>query len=181
MTVDPAALSADIKLHFVSGPRYQFGELSFTPGIIRDQILRGYTDITPGDPYSAKAINELYEVLAGVSYFGSVTIVTEPLDTDAKTVPVIVNLTPAKRHVFSAGGGVTTDLGPHVRFGYANRRMNDRGHQFESRLYLSEVDSEITALYRWPRKDPRSGWLACLAASSASRPTPPSTTSLRSA
>ena len=158
--VDPAAHRADLEMRFASGPKYRFGAVSFTPGIIRDELMGAYTDIRPGDPYSSKAINELYEALSGSNFFGSVSIVTDPVDTATRTVPVEVKLTPAKRRIFSAGGGFTTDLGPHVRLGYANRRINDRGHQFDSRLYLSPVDSEVNASYRWPRKDPRSDWFS---------------------
>jgi translocation and assembly module TamA len=158
VTVDADLLTADLALAFSSGPRYRVGEVTFTEGILRESLLLSYSDIRPGEPFSAERINDLHQVLAGSSYFRSVSIVTEPLDENARTVPVRVNLTPAKRRLFSAGGGFTTDMGPHVRFGYANRRRNDRGHQFESRLYLSEVDSELNTAYRWPRRDPRSDW-----------------------
>lgn len=160
VNVDPASLSADLDLVFTSGPRYRISEVTFTEGILRDSLLASYSDIRPGEPYSGKLINDLQQALAGSAYFRSVSIVTEPLDEAAKTVPVRVNLTPAKRRLFSAGGGFTTDMGPHLRLGYANRRRNDRGHQFESRLYVSPVDSEINTAYRWPRKDPRSDWLS---------------------
>lgn len=158
--VDPALATADLDLDFASGSRYRVGEVTFTEGILRDSLLASYSDIRPGQPFSGKLINDLHQALAGSAYFRSVSIVTEPLDETAKTVPVRVNLTPAKRRLFSAGGGFTTDMGPHLRLGYADRRRNDRGHQFESRLYLSPVDSELNTAYRWPRKDPRSDWLS---------------------
>ena len=158
IVVDADLLAADMALTLSSGPRYRVSEVTFTDGILRESLLLNYSDIRPGEPYSGKRVNDLHQALAGSSYFRSVSIATEPLDEDAKTVPVRVELTPAKRRLFSAGGGFTTDMGPHLRFGYANRRRNDRGHQFESRLYLSGVDSELNTAYRWPRKDPRSDW-----------------------
>lgn len=160
VVVDPASQSADLELAFDSGPKYRFGEVTFSGGILRDSLLAGYSDIRPGQPYSGRYITELYQALNGSTYFESVRISTEPVDTDAKTVPVRVELTPAPRRVYTAGGGFNTDLGPHVRLGYADRRINDRGHQFESRLYLSPVDSELNTAYRWPRRDPRSEWLS---------------------
>jgi translocation and assembly module TamA len=163
VVVDPASQSADLALFFETGPKYRFGDVTFTEGILRDSLLAGYSDIRPGEPYSSRQITELYQALNGSTFFESVRIVTEPVDTDAKTVPVHVRLTPAKRKIFSAGGGFTTDLGPHIRFGFANRRINNRGHQFDSRLYLSPVDSELNTAYRWPRRDPRSDWLSVIA------------------
>lgn len=163
ITVDPGTTRADMSLVLLSGPKYEFGDVNFTEGILRRRLLSGYTDIHPGDPYSASAINDMYEALGGSSYFASVSIRTEPLDEINKIVPVNVVLTPAKRHIYSVGGGYTTDNGAHARTGYTNRRINDKGHQLESRLYASNVRSEINASYRWPRDDPRREWFSAVA------------------
>lgn len=158
VTVDPEALAADLDVRFTGGPKYRFGEVVFTDGILRPQLLAGYTDIEPGQPYSAGAINELYEALGGSTYFANVSIKTEPLDTGNKIVPVNVTLSPANRRVYSIGGGYTTDTGPHGKLGFANRRINERGHQLEARLFGSAVRSEFNVSYRWPKRDPRREW-----------------------
>jgi translocation and assembly module TamA len=163
VVVDPAAEVADVNLQLNSGVKYSFGSVNFTTGILRRGLLQRYTDIKPGDPYSAKAINDLYEALNGSSYFKTVSISTEPLDTTAKSVPVTVNLTPANRRVYSVGLGFTTDTGPHGRLGFSDRRRNDKGHQLESKLYVSPVISELNAAYRWPRNDPRREWFSVVA------------------
>lgn len=163
ITVDRVARTADIDLQLQSGDKYVFGTVSFTEGIIRKRLLAGYSDIRAGDPYVAQSINELYEALNGSGYFGTVAISTEPLDTAAKVVPVNVDLTPAKRRLYSIGGGFTTDTGPHGRIGYTDRRINDKGHQFESKLFLSPVQSQLNATYRWPKSDPRHEWFSIIA------------------
>jgi len=160
VSVDRDAKAADIVLKLHSGPRYHFGRVTFSEGILRDSILMGYSDIRTGDPYRAETINDLYEALNGSSYFASVSIGTEPLDTKEKIVPVTVTLTPGKRIVYSVGAGFATDTGPQGRLGYANRRRNDKGHQFESKLFASSVKSELTATYRWPKRDPRQEWFS---------------------
>lgn len=160
VTVDAENKSADISLQLRSGPRYRFGQVSFTGGILRDSLLNGYSDIRAGEPYSAGAISDLYGSLNGSSYFESVSISTEPLDTKEKMVPVTVALTPGPRRVYSVGAGFATDTGPKGRLGYANRRRNDKGHQFESKLDASPVESELTATYRWPIRDPRKEWFS---------------------
>ena len=160
VTVDKEAHTADLLMQINSGEKYRFGAVTFTEGILHDYVLQGYTDIRPGDPYTAKAINDLYEALSGSSYFGSVSIKTEPLDTTGKVVPVTVDLLPAKRKVYSIGGGFTTDTGPHGRIGFTNRRINQKGHQFESKLFGSTVLSELNASYRWPKRDPRREWFS---------------------
>jgi len=161
--VDRGTKTADLELQLQSGPRYRFGDLKFTPGILRESLLQGFSDIRTGEAYSAVAINDLYEALNGSSYFASVSISTEPLDTSDKIVPVTVDLTPAKRRVYSIGAGFATDTGAQGRLGYANRRRNDKGHQLDSKLFVSSLRSELSASYRWPKRDPRKEWLSVVA------------------
>ncbi|MGI9204199.1 MAG: autotransporter assembly complex protein TamA [Woeseiaceae bacterium] len=158
VTVTPEKYSADVQLALTSGSRYRFGEINYTEGILRSNLMRGFSDIRSGDFYQSKAISDLYEVLNGSTYFGAVSIRTDPLDREQKTVPVNVVLQPGTRRIYSIGAGFTTDTGPNGRLGYANRRRNDKGHQFESKLFASSVRSELTASYRWPRRDPRKEW-----------------------
>ena len=156
--VEPETLSADLFLYLESGPRYRFGDVSFTDGILSSELLRAYTDIEQGEPYDATQISELYESLNGSGYFKSVSIRTDPLDESAKTAPVMVSLKPGARRNYSVGAGFSTDTGPQGRLGYINRRRNDRGHQIEARLFASGTDSEVTATYRWPIRNPRTDW-----------------------
>jgi translocation and assembly module TamA len=158
--VDSKAFAADMFLNLQSGERYRFGEIKFSSGILRKSLLFGYTDIETGDAYSSAAISKLYESLNGSAYFKTVSISTEPLDRENRIVPVNVTLTPGARRVYSIGGGFATDTGPKGRLGYSNRRRNDRGHQFESKLNVSPVDSELSAAYRWPIRDPRKEWFS---------------------
>jgi translocation and assembly module TamA len=163
VVIDKEARAADLVMRMHSGEKYQFGDVSFTQGILRDRLLQGYTEIRAGEAYSAKSISDLYETLSGSGYFSSVAIETEPLDRDTKTVPVTVNLVPAKRRIYSVGAGFSTDLGPNSRLGHTNRRINDRGHQFESKLFGSTVRTEFNTAYRWPKRDPRYEWFSIVA------------------
>ena len=158
--VDRDDYAADIFLNLQSGERYRFGGITFSQGILRDSLLFGFTDIQTGEPYDAAAIGKLYESLNGSTYFKTVSIRTDPVDAGEKTVPVSIELTPGARRVYSVGAGFATDSGPKGRLGYLNRRRNDKGHQFESKLNVSPVDSELTAAYRWPIRDPRKEWFS---------------------
>lgn len=163
ITVDREAGTANIDLTLDSGPRYQVGQINFSEGILRDTLLAGYTDIESGDAYDSEEITELYEVLSGSGYFSSVSISTEPLDADNNRVPVNVALTPGIRRSYSVGAGFATDTGPQARLGYANKRRNDKGHQYEADLFWSSVESKLTASYRLPWSDPRHDWFSMLA------------------
>ncbi|NNE05210.1 MAG: outer membrane protein assembly factor [Xanthomonadales bacterium] len=156
--VDRQANTASVVLELDAGEQYRFGEVIFTQGIIKDSLLRGYSDIRSGETYQSAAIDDLYESLRDSSYFSSISISTEPLDKQAKTVPVQVELEPGPRRVYSVGAGFATDTGPQGKISFVNRRVNDKGHQLESRLFGSEIKSEFSTTYRWPRSDPRSEW-----------------------
>lgn len=158
VVVEPDSFAASLYLHLERGERYRFGKISFSEGILRDSLLQGYLDIAENDYYDAAEINKLYEVLNGSGFFGSVSIRTDPLDEKTHTVPVSVALTPGKRRNYSVGAGFATDTGPQGRLGYINRRRNDKGHQFEARLFVSDTNTEATGLYRWPVQDPRTDW-----------------------
>lgn len=158
VAVDTEKRTASMAITVATGARYRFGEVTFTDGILQQSLLNGFSDIRSGDYYHANAISGLYDVLNGSTYFAGVTITTEPLDVEHKTVPVTVALEPGTRKIYSVGAGFTTDTGPHGRLGYTNRRRNERGHQFDSKLFISSVKSELSASYRWPKRDPRKEW-----------------------
>jgi translocation and assembly module TamA len=159
VTVDEALRHADIELEIESGPRYRFGQIEYSGSVLRPELLAGYAVFRAGDPYDATAISELHEALNGSGYFGSVSIQAEPSDDGSREVPVLVRLEPGLRQVYTVGAGFATDTGVQGRLGYTNRRLNDKGHQFDSRLFVSSVDSQISGTYRWPRDNPEDEWV----------------------
>lgn len=159
VVVDESLASADVVLELDSGARYQFGEIEYENPVLDEELLGKYATFSPGDPYDASEIARLYESLNGSGYFGAVSIRAEPAAGQERIVPVFVSLSPGKRRVYSAGVGYATDYGVQGRLGYTNRRRNARGHQFDARLFLSDVDSELTGTYRWPRGDPTKEWV----------------------
>ncbi len=156
--VDESLEYADVRLRVESGPRYHFGEIEFSDGILEPELLARYPGFRKGDAFDAGAIAKLHESLSGGGYFASVSIRAEPVEGGGRDVPVFVTLTPARRRVYTVGAGYATDTGIQGRLGYTNRRRNDKGHQFDARLFLSQVDSELTGTYRWPRGKPDAEW-----------------------
>jgi len=158
VVVSKSLAHADINIHIVSGPRYQFGDTTFNDGILTQKLLAGYVKFNKGDPYDAGQISKLYESLNGSGYFDSVSITALPVEGGGQLVPIIVSLTPAKRRIYTVGAGFATDTGVQGRLGYTNRRRNQNGHQFDARLFMSQVESELTGTYRWPRGRPDKEW-----------------------
>jgi translocation and assembly module TamA len=156
--VYPEQRVADIVLHFDSGKRYRFGEVTFQQNVLSDGLVRSYLPFHPGDLYDARELTNLYVALANSGYFRNIEV-RPGQSRDTGEIPIEITLTPAARRLISYGVGYSTDTGPRIRFGRNNRLFNDRGHQFGVNAQLSRVESEVTANYRFPYGDPRTEWI----------------------
>lgn len=152
--VYPEKYSADIILHFDTGPQYYFGDVIFVQDTFDPEFLSAFTPFQKGDPYSLSSLLSFQNILNNSDYFENLELAPLPEDTESREVPVEVKLTPRKRHKYTAGLGYGTDTGVRGSLGYENRRVNRRGHRFKSELRLSEIRSGITAEYTLPLKNP---------------------------
>ena len=153
--VHPARGVADIRLVLDSGMRFQFGELIFDDTVIDPRLLARYSDIRPGEPYSAARLVQLQNTLFSTDYFSRVEITPQLDAVKGRRVPVHVALRASKRHRYSAGLGYGTDTGARGSLGYANRRINRRGHQLRATLRLSQLQKSLGASYIIPFRNPR--------------------------
>jgi translocation and assembly module TamA len=158
--VYPEQRAADIVLHFDSGKRYRFGDITFHQDVLSDEVIRSYPTIHPGEPYDGDQLTALYAALADSGYFRNIEIRPLAANRDTGEIPIDITLTGAPRRQITYGVGFSTDTGPRFRFSRANRRFNDRGHQFGVALQVSPVISEFTANYRMPLRNPRTEWLS---------------------
>ncbi|MGB4875337.1 MAG: autotransporter assembly complex family protein [Candidatus Competibacter sp.] len=151
--IDLQAYEAVIKLHYDTGKRYRFGDISFKQNTLSPELLSRYPRFKPSDPYDANDLLRLQGDLGGSVYFSQVRINASP---DAKTVsvPVEVELEPNKRHKYSAGLGYGTDTGVRGKVKVENRWVNRQGHHYEAELQLSPIKSFIGAKYLIPGSDP---------------------------
>jgi translocation and assembly module TamA len=158
--VYPTERVADVVLHFDSGKRYRFGEISFQQEVLSEELIRSYLKIHRGDPYDARELNVLYTSFANSGYFRNIEVRPLPADRASGEIPVEIVLTGAARRFISYGVGYSTDTGPRLRFNRTNRRFNEQGHQFSIGAQISPLVSEVTANYRMPIGDPRNEWIA---------------------
>lgn len=154
VTVDKDQNTAHLELIYQSGPRYQFGEISFEHDILREEFLRRYLNIEPGDPYHIEKLLDLKSYYGGSDYFSSISVSPRLQQLQGQRVPVAVELEGRKRHGYSAGVGYATDTGPRLLLGYENRYINKRGHSFNADLTISEVGGSLEAAYHIPMSRP---------------------------
>jgi translocation and assembly module TamA len=158
--VYPTERVADVVLHFDSGQRYRFGDISFQQDVLSDELIRSYVKIHRGDPYDGGELNALYTSLANSGYFRDIEVRPQQANGTTDEIPVDIVLAGAKRRFITYGLGYSTDTGPRFRFSRTNHRVNDQGHQFGINAQVSPVVSEVTANYRMPINDPRTDWVA---------------------
>lgn len=154
LRVDPAAGHVDIRLRYDSGPRFRFGPTQIEQEVISEGLMRRFLSYREGRPYHRKKINDTSRGLIASGYFGHVLV--QPLLDEARegVVPIRITATPGKRHRYSGGIGFSTDIGPRLRLGHQNRRLNRKGHKLTSRLSLSQVESTAELGYVIPLRRP---------------------------
>ena len=153
--VYPDEYAADITLHFVTGPRYVFGTITFDQEVLDPDLIHRFVRIEPGEAYDATRVRRLQRYLISSSYFDQVLLSRNPRGEPHYDVPIHFEMTPGKKFQYNAGIGFATDVGPRLRFGVLNRRRNKRGHQTEFEVNLSKVISDIGYTYRIPLDKPK--------------------------
>ena len=151
--IDLQAYEATIKLHYDTGKRYRFGDITFKQNILSPELLNRYPRFKSGDPYDANELLKLQGDLSGSPYFSQVQVNASP-DTTTDTAPVDVELTPNKERKYSAGLGYGTDTGVRGKLKMEQRWINPQGHHYEAELQLSPIKSLIGFKYIIPGQNP---------------------------
>ena len=148
--VRSAAHSADIQLQWEGGPRYRFGPTSFTGGQFPADFLHRYLAWEEGDEYSSAQVLDMQRRLVGADYFGTVTVQPQIEKAVDLAVPVSVELTPAKRDIYSTAFYASTDRGAGVELDAQRRWLNDKGHKGRADLDIAQRLQAIEVSYRIP-------------------------------
>jgi len=137
-----------------SGPRFSIGEIDYSEHPLNVDFLHRLAKVKQGDAFTADAMIRLDRNLADSGYFQSVDVNLKRDQQHDNQMPLDVDLVMKKRHAWKAGVGVTSDTGARISGGYANRLINDKGHQFTTDLQLSQAESEWVSAYTIPGDDP---------------------------
>ncbi len=159
--VTRAEHAADIDLQWRSGERHSLGTVRFlqtpTP-ILNDALLQKLVNWEPGAPFDETRIDRLRNSLTELDYFGVVDVQAQPDPAQATRVPVVVNLSPAPRSIYSAGVSYGTLSGPGVRLGVERRYLNRRGHKALAQIDYASKRKLATLQYRIPAFAWLDGW-----------------------
>lgn len=156
LLIDPEQGTAEVYLHFESGPRYLFGEITFDhEGLLREELLQRYVLFQPGSPYSTDQLTELSRDLRASGYFNEVLVDARQDEADANLqVPVNILLRVREPRSLAAGIGYSTDIGPRVSGSWTQHRINHRGHSRGLDAEVSEPRQLASVWYQWPLNPP---------------------------
>ncbi len=147
--------SAAVEIDFDPGERYKFGTVEIEPvEYLSNEFIRRYLGFDEDAFYSSNALIELRNSLNDSQYFSNVTVTPALDQTQTSNVPIQVALNLRPRRVYSAGTGVTTDIGPRLSFDYENRYLNRNGHKFDVGSSASPVEQTVDLNYTIPWTKP---------------------------
>lgn len=156
--IDLQRYTASITLHFDTGRRYRFGQISFHTKAEKNPFdigfLKRFSPFTPNEPYTVKKVEKFQEALSGSSYFKEVMVTPEVEQKKYGVVPINVLLTPlpAKQYDFALGYG--TDTGIRGSAGVEWRHVTPTGQRFQAAVQASEINSNLQMHYIIPGKKP---------------------------
>ena len=144
------ANTADIDLEYETGPRLKFGQVHFSEAQFPPEFLERYIPWEEHAYYSPDDLLAFQQRLVDADYFATVSVQPDLTKTSDLDVPINVELSPAKRTVYTAGVYVSTDTGPGVRVGMQRRWVNDQGHKVNVDIDNAQRLQAITAGYKIP-------------------------------
>ena len=159
--VTRAAQAADVQLHWTSGQRYTLGEARFTQSptpFLREDLLRKLVPWQQGEDYDEAQLDRLRRSLVGLDYFALVDVQPMPDQASDHRTPVAVELTPAKRSIYSLGLSYGTLDGPGISASVERRYLNSRGHKALAQIDWARLRKAVTLQYRIPAFAWLDGW-----------------------
>lgn len=151
LEVYPKDRTVDWRLGYDSGIRYRYGQITFQDNQIREDYLRNILHIHSGELYYANEVAKLTANYTSSNWFSSV-IVEPKLNEQEKVVDLNVLFQPKKKNDVEVGIGFATDIGPRFQLNWKKPWINNRGHSFESRTYLSKPEQSAEFGYNIPVK-----------------------------
>lgn len=153
--VDLEDYETRIVLHYATGKRYRFGEITFHQDVLSPEFLHRYLTFEQGDPYRVSPLLNLQSALIDSEHFSRVEVSAAPDKAKDHIIPVDIHLEPRKRLKFTVGAGFGTDTGLRGRVGFEQRRVNRWGHSYRLNALASQIKLGLAGEYIIPGKNPR--------------------------
>ncbi len=139
-TLRPAAHTLDVAWTLDAGPRVDLGPIAVN-GLERvdERYVRRRLTIHQGDPYDPRTIEAARQDLASQGVFATVRArAAEKLDP-AGQLPIVLDLTEAKRHVVGFTASYSTDLGASAGVTFTHRNLFGQAERLDLGAAVTEL------------------------------------------
>jgi translocation and assembly module TamA len=151
ISVSLNSLEAQIDIILQTGPRYRFGNVTFSGNIsYPESFLRRYLQFSRGDTFSYDKIAGTQANLTNSDRFREVIIDAKKEKAVDYFVPIEIVLVPSLPKRFKIGIGYGTDTGPRGSIYYRDVNIADRGHELLAELTVSSSLQGIATRYTIP-------------------------------
>lgn len=154
LAIAPESNQAFISLHYDSGVRYRYGEISINGSQIDEDRVRALMPFKQGDEYQVADSGKFNQQLSNTGWFSSVLVQPDldSVEQDA-VLPLNVNLAPASRNQLETGIGYSTDVGIRGSLSWNKPWLGSRGRSIETSFTLSKPEQTATISYKIPLED----------------------------
>jgi translocation and assembly module TamA len=159
--IDPERKSADLVVELASGPAFRFGDFDIS-GLVKYEasLVRNFSTIAPGEPYSDVALNRYVRRLNASGYFASVQAKIDPDTTHPEAATVDIAVIEGRTKRFEGGVGYSTDVQWRANANYRDVNFDGNGLQL---LADGRLETKIqSGSLRFSRPPNDSGWIATL-------------------
>lgn len=129
--IDPEQATADLYIELESGPEFRFGMFEIT-GLVKydPSLVRNFSLIEPGTPYSDVVLNRYVRRLNASGYFASVQAKIDQETTHPERATVNIAVIEARPKRFEGGIGYSTDVQWRTNASYRDVNWDGHGTQF---------------------------------------------------
>ena len=161
--IDPESGSADLVVELASGPPFRFGSFDITGLVKYDaSLVRNFSTIAPGEPYSVVALNQYVRRLNASGYFASVQAKIDPDTTHPDDATLDIAVIEGRTKRFEGGVGYSTDVNWRANASYRDVNFDGKGLQL---LADGRVETKVQSGSVLLSSPPNgSGWIATFGA-----------------
>jgi translocation and assembly module TamA len=159
--VDPETRAAELSIEIASGLPFRVGRIEVS-GLKRYDatLVRNYSTLRPGDPYSGAELDQFLRRLNGSGYFASAQAAIDADPAVADDAPLKVAVIEAPTRKVEGGIGYSTDTEFRVNGGYRNVDIDGHATQFNIDVRIETLLQ--SASLRFVRPPNAAGWIDAL-------------------
>lgn len=154
LAVSPETNQAFVTLHYDSGVRFRYGDITINGSQIDEKRVRSLMPFEQGEPYLVSDIGEFNQRLSNTEWFSSILIQPQLDSLEGRSdLPMDISLAPAARNQLETGLGYSTDVGVRGSLSWKKPWLGSTGHSLDTSLTLSQPEQTVTASYKIPLSD----------------------------